>query len=67
MLIISSLLKELVPVYGGRTLENIIQGLEARIKECEGQVLKKAVESGDEAAMVGFPEFGELLDENDLI
>lgn len=40
-----AVLKELLPVYGGKTLENIIQGLEARIAEEEIQAMKRAVES----------------------
>ena len=40
-----AVLKELLPVYGGRTLENIIQGLESRIAECEIQAMKRAVAS----------------------
>ena len=40
-----AVLHELLPDYGGKTLENIIQGLEARVAEEEIQAMKRAVES----------------------
>ena len=43
-----ALLNELLPQYSHRTLDNIIQGLEARLKEYE---------ITHEATLVGFPQF----------
>lgn len=57
-------LKELLPQYSYKTLENIIQGLEARIKEADDWFAKH------ESTFVGFPEFDKdfiLLDENDIV
>ena len=68
-------LRELLPQYSHRTLDNIIQGLEARLSEYG---------ITNEATLVGFPEFDrpdidtaydplstewatEELDENDLV
>ena len=41
-------LQDLMPVYSGKTLDNVLQGLQARVEENENKVFNEALNNVDD-------------------